>query len=55
MKLLRFLAALAMAMPSLAHADARVVRVIVPYATGGNIDIIARAYVNQVRETFNEN
>jgi tripartite-type tricarboxylate transporter receptor subunit TctC len=44
-----------MAMPSLSHAQGRVVRVIVPYAAGGNIDNIGRAYVKHLRETFNEN
>lgn len=54
MKLLRLLATVAMTMPLPAHAEGRVVRVIVPYAVGGNIDIIARAYVKHLRETFNE-
>jgi tripartite-type tricarboxylate transporter receptor subunit TctC len=44
-----------MAMPFLAQAQGRVVRVIVPYAPGGNIDNIARAYVKHLGETFNEN
>jgi tripartite-type tricarboxylate transporter receptor subunit TctC len=55
MNLLRLLAAVAMAMPLLAHAEGRVVRVIVPYAAGGPIDNLARTYVKSLRETFNEN
>ena len=54
-KLPRLLAGFVLAMPLLAHAEGRVVRVIVPYAAGGNIDSIARAYTKHLRETFNEN
>jgi tripartite-type tricarboxylate transporter receptor subunit TctC len=55
MKLMRLLAAVAMTMPLLSHAQGRVVKVIVPYAAGGNIDAIGRVYAKHLRETFNEN
>jgi len=55
MKLLRLLAAVAMTMPLLGHAQGRVVKVIVPYAAGGNNDAIARVYAKHLREALNEN
>lgn len=57
MRFRRLLVALAMTMLSLtdAHAQGRVVRVIVPSATGGAIDGIARVYVKHLRESLDEN
>lgn len=54
MRLPGLLATVALMLPLAAHAEGRVVRVIVPYAVGGNIDVIGRAYVKHLRETFNE-
>src|SRR5438067_4169450 len=55
MKLLRLLAAVAVSIPLLANAQGRLAKIIVPYAVGGNIDSIARAYTKYLRETLNEN
>lgn len=47
-------AALGALLPIASHADGRVVRVVVPYAPGGNIDAIARAYSKEIGEALNE-
>ena len=39
---------------SVAHAQQRMVRVIVPYAAGGNVDAIARIYSKELSEILNE-
>ena len=39
---------------STAHAQKRMVRVIVPYAAGGNVDAIARIYSKELGEILNE-
>jgi len=39
---------------SAAHAQNRMVRVIVPYAAGGNVDVIARTYSKELSEILNE-
>jgi tripartite-type tricarboxylate transporter receptor subunit TctC len=47
-------AALAALLPFASHAQNRVVRVVVPYAPGGNVDAIARAYSKELGEALNE-
>ena len=40
---------------TVAHAQKRLVTVIVPYAPGGNIDVLARIYSKEMGEILNEN
>jgi tripartite-type tricarboxylate transporter receptor subunit TctC len=47
--------ALAIAVPLFAHAQANLVKVIVPYEPGGNIDSLARLYTKQIAKILNEN
>src|SRR2546422_2231484 len=54
-KFLRACAALMLLFPSLAIAQARLVKVVVPYAPGGNIDVIARLYAQKAAELLKEN
>ncbi len=58
MKLLSLLALATLAAPVLApgavHAQGKVVRIIVPYAPGGNIDTMARLYSKRLGELLNE-
>ncbi len=55
MKFIRTLALLACTLPLLAQAQTRTVRVIVPYAPGGNIDGLARVYSKFMGESLKEN
>jgi tripartite-type tricarboxylate transporter receptor subunit TctC len=53
--LTKFLVSLAMAVPLCAlAADGHIVKVIVPYAPGGNIDSLARLYAQQASKILNE-
>lgn len=53
--LTKLLVSLAMVLPISAHAaDGRIVKVIVPYAPGGNIDSLARLYAQQAAKILNE-
>lgn len=58
MKLRRLLVLAALAAPALAalpaHAQHKVIRIIVPYAPGGNIDTMARLYSKKLAEILNE-
>lgn len=42
-------------LPSLVLAQAQLVRVVVPYAPGGNIDVIGRIYAKNISELLREN
>lgn len=53
---LRYIAAVSIFMlPSLVLAQAQLVRVVVPYAPGGNIDVIGRIYAKNISELLREN
>src|SRR6266568_2166755 len=54
-KFLRGCAVVMLLFPSLAIAQARLVKVVVPYAPGGNIDVIARLYAQKAAELLKEN
>jgi tripartite-type tricarboxylate transporter receptor subunit TctC len=47
-------AVLMILLPSLVSAQGRVIRVIVPYAPGGTVDVIARIYAQKVEELLKE-
>jgi tripartite-type tricarboxylate transporter receptor subunit TctC len=53
--LIKFFAALVMIVPALVNAQTGIVKVIVPYAPGGNIDALARLYAQQLSKILNEN
>jgi tripartite-type tricarboxylate transporter receptor subunit TctC len=55
MKFIKVLVLLACALPLLVHAQGRTVRVIVPYAPGGNIDGLARVYSKFMGDSLKEN
>jgi tripartite-type tricarboxylate transporter receptor subunit TctC len=55
MAFLRILAVTICLLPSLTFAQTRLVKVIVPYAPGGNVDVIARLYARKVGEILKEN
>lgn len=48
-------AVLIFALPSLVLAQGQLVRVVVPYAPGGNIDVIGRIYAKRMAELLKEN
>ncbi len=48
-------AVLIFALPSLVLAQGQLVRVVVPYAPGGNIDVIGRIYAKRISELLKEN
>jgi len=55
LKYLRILALAMLSFPTLSSAaDSRMVRVVVPYAPGGNVDAIARFYARQLGTLLNE-
>ncbi len=54
-KFLGTFAVLIFLLPSLAIAQGRLVKVVVPYAPGGNIDVIARLYAQKAGELLKEN
>ena len=54
-KLLRIFAVLMFLLPSPGIAQGRLVKVVVPYAPGGNIDVIARLYAQKAGELLKEN
>ena len=54
-KFLRILAIAICLLPSLALSEGRLVKVIVPYAAGGNVDVIARLYARKAGEILKEN
>ena len=53
--LLRVIAALLLLLPPLAFAQGRLVKVVVPYAPGGNVDVIGRLYARKAGEILKEN
>jgi tripartite-type tricarboxylate transporter receptor subunit TctC len=53
-KLLRLSALLVVMFPSMLFAQGRFVKVVVPYAPGGNIDVIARLYAKKAAELLKE-
>jgi tripartite-type tricarboxylate transporter receptor subunit TctC len=54
-KFRRIAAALMLLLPSLVFAQGQLVRVVVPYAPGGNIDVIGRIYAKKLSELLKEN
>ena len=48
-------AVLMLTLPSLVLAQGQLVKVVVPYAPGGNIDVIGRIYAKRMAELFKEN
>ena len=54
-KLLGLFAVLMLLLPPLALAQGRLVKVVVPYAPGGNVDVIARLYARKAGELLKEN
>lgn len=53
--LLRVIAVLILLLPPPALAQGRLVKVVVPYAPGGNVDVIARLYARRAAELLKEN
>ena len=53
--LLRVFVALMLLLPALASAQGRLVKVVVPYAPGGNVDVIGRVYARKAGELLKEN
>ena len=51
----RICAVLIFMIPSLVAAQGQLVRVVVPYAPGGNIDVIGRVYAKKISELLKEN
>jgi tripartite-type tricarboxylate transporter receptor subunit TctC len=51
----RIAAVLILMLPSLVLAQGQLVKVVVPYAPGGNIDVIGRIYAKRMAELFKEN
>ncbi len=51
----RVIAALALLIPSVGLAQGRLTKVVVPYAPGGNVDVIARLYAKRAAELLKEN
>ncbi|MBI2317087.1 MAG: tripartite tricarboxylate transporter substrate binding protein [Betaproteobacteria bacterium] len=49
------IAALMLFAPSLSVAQGRLVKIVVPYAPGGNVDVIARLYAKKSAELLKEN
>jgi tripartite-type tricarboxylate transporter receptor subunit TctC len=54
-KFYRIAAVLLFLFPSLVLAQGQVVKVVVPYAPGGNIDVIGRIYAKKLSELLHEN
>jgi len=54
-KFLCYSAVLTLLLPLLAIAQGRLVKIVVPYAPGGNIDVIARLYAQKAGELLKEN
>ncbi|MBI2316371.1 MAG: tripartite tricarboxylate transporter substrate binding protein [Betaproteobacteria bacterium] len=48
-------AVLMLLLPSLVIAQGRLIKIVVPYAPGGNIDVTARLYAQKVEELLKEN
>jgi tripartite-type tricarboxylate transporter receptor subunit TctC len=51
----KLLVTAAMIVPMLAQAQANLVKVVVPYAPGGNIDALARLYAKEISKILGEN
>jgi len=54
-QLRRICAVLMLLLPSLVAAQGQLVKVVVPYAPGGNIDVIGRIYAKNISELLREN